>query len=150
MLWLRKEKPRIFVIFARDNDTLEEEFVGIALTREQETAIGKHVDSEAVTAWTEEIVLQGWKHKLHEGSFPDHVYLVMRDGNVPGEPKGEDVSDPELLGAFVDRTDAEEDAEKRRRIEGMSQHPSKFHVWEMQFGWISERLRKDAPPIPIY
>ena len=47
-------QARIFVLFARTDATYDEEFVGIALTGEQERAMGEHVDSPGITCWTEE------------------------------------------------------------------------------------------------
>lgn len=41
-------QARIFVLFARTEATYDEEFVGIALTREQERAMGEHVDSSDI------------------------------------------------------------------------------------------------------
>ena len=42
-------QAKIFVLFARTEATSDEEFVGIALTREQERAMGEHVDSPGIT-----------------------------------------------------------------------------------------------------
>ena len=62
-------QAKILVLFARTEATNDEEFVGIALTREQERAMGEHVDSPRITCWTEEVPLQGWKGKLNKSRF---------------------------------------------------------------------------------
>ena len=62
------------MLFARTEATYDEEFVGIALTREQESAMGEHVDSPRITCWTEEVPLQGWEGKLDKSRFPKLVY----------------------------------------------------------------------------
>ena len=54
-------QAKIFVLFARMEATYDEEFVGVALTREQERAMGEHVDSSDMTCWAEEVPLQGWR-----------------------------------------------------------------------------------------
>ena len=41
------------MLFARTEATYDEEFVGIALTREQERAMGEHVDSSDITLSSE-------------------------------------------------------------------------------------------------
>ena len=73
-------QAKIFVLFARTEATSDEEFVGIALTREQERAMGEHVDSPGITCWTEEVPLDGWDGKLDKSRFPRLVYLVFREG----------------------------------------------------------------------
>ncbi|WP_368921431.1 hypothetical protein [Corynebacterium striatum] len=50
-------QAKVLVLFARTEATYAEEFVGIALTKEQESAMAEHVDSPSITCWTEEVPL---------------------------------------------------------------------------------------------
>ncbi|WP_426707340.1 hypothetical protein ACEN2D_09825 [Corynebacterium auriscanis] len=142
-------KAQVLVLFARHNETFEEDFVGVALTREQEKAMGKHVDSDTVTCWTERVTLQGWEGELNEHNFPQPVFLVFRAGAAQGEKREEDGLDPEILGAFVSRVAAEAKVEALERANSISV-PSKFHIWELQFGWLAEPYRHNGPPVPKY
>lgn len=62
----KKSTARIFVLFARKDDSFDESFAGVALTRAQEKAMGQRVDRSGVTCWTEETCLRGWNGPLDE------------------------------------------------------------------------------------
>lgn len=146
----------VMVLFARHNQTFVENFVGVALTREQETAMAKHVDSDTVTCWTEQVILEGWEGELTENNFPEPVYLVFRAGTAQGEErkKQEDGLDPEILGAYISRTRAEAkvaELQKKYCVGTMANSEVfKFHIWELEFGWLPEKLRYNGPPVPRY
>lgn len=147
---LRRSRPRIFVLFAREDDTYSEEFVGIALTREQETAMGKLVDSaEGVTCWTEEVELQGWQGVLDEAHYPATVFLVFRGGeaqdSIPSDG-GDEPLDPEILGAFVDRALAQDFIATRSVLDRVDD----YHVWELAFGWMPKHMLPAEPRIALY
>lgn len=150
----RKEKPQVLVLFARHNETFDEEFVGVALTREQEKAMGQHVDSNTVTCWTERVTLQGWEGELNEHSFPRPIFLVFRAGAAQDEEREEDGLDPEILGAYVSREAAEAKVEelKKKYCHGSMKNSQvfKFHIWELEFGWLAESFRHNGPPIPKF
>lgn len=141
--------PQVLVLFARHNETFDEDFVGVALTREQEKAMGQHVDSDTVTCWTERVTLQGWDGKLNEHNFPKPVYLLFESGHAKGEVRAEDEFDPEILGAYASRVAAEAKVEELERTNSVSV-PSKFHIWELEFGWLDEPFRHNGPPVPKY
>ncbi|WP_282938107.1 hypothetical protein [Corynebacterium auriscanis] len=142
-------KAQVLVLFARHNETFEEDFVGVALTREQEKAMGKHVDSDTVTCWTERVTLQGWEGELNECNFPQPVYLLFEDGVVQGQKRKKEDFDPEILGAFASRAGAEVAVDVLRQNQG-SLKPRRYYIWELQFGWLAEPYRHSGPPVPKY
>ncbi|MDV2419670.1 hypothetical protein RAE03_07780 [Corynebacterium tuberculostearicum] len=71
----KKSTARIFVLFARKDDSYDESFAGVALTRNQEKAMGQCVDRPGVTCWTEETCLRGWKGPLDAEHHPEMVYM---------------------------------------------------------------------------
>ena len=142
-------QARIFVLFARTEATYDEEFVGIALTREQERAMGEHVDSSDITCWTEEVPLQGWKGELNKGHFPRLVYLVFREGYAQHSSVRYQEISPDILAAFTTREAAQTDVDSRQKKEP-SLLPSKFHIWEVEFGHLTEKFRSQGPEIPMY
>lgn len=149
------DRAEVLVLFARHNETFAEEFVGVALTREQEKAMGQHVDTDTVTCWTERAVLQGWQGELNENRFPTSVYILFRSGAPQGGERKDVDDDPELIGAFVSRADAEERAEQLRAEYGryvMDENSGTFdyHVWELEFGWLEEKFRHNGAPVPKY
>lgn len=149
----KKSKNRrgsqVLVLFARHNETFDEDFVGVALTREQEKAMGQHVDSDTVTCWTERVTLQGWNGELNEHNFPKPVYLLFRDGHAQGEARAEDEFDPEILGAFTSCAHAEKKITELRRDESYS-FSDRLYIWELEFGWLDEPFRNNGPPVPKY
>ncbi|MGV0410041.1 hypothetical protein ACUY3S_11270 [Corynebacterium resistens] len=151
---LCRTKPRILVLFARHNETFDEDFVGVALTREQEKAMGEHVDSDSVTCWTERVTLQGWEGELNEHNFPRPVFLVFRAGAAQGEEREENGLDPEILGAYISREAAEAKVEelKNKYCHGSMKNSQvfRFHIWELEFGWLAEQFRYNGPPVPTY
>lgn len=142
-------QAKIFVLFARTEATYDEEFVGIALTREQEHAMGEHVDSPSITCWTEEVPLQGWKGKLNKSRFPKLVYLVFREGYAQHSSVRYQEISPDILAAFTTREAAQTDVDSRQKKEP-SLLPSKFHIWEVEFGHLTEKFRSQGPEIPMY
>lgn len=145
----KRRGPQVLVLFARHNETFDEDFVGVALTREQEKAMGQHVDSDTVTCWTERVTLQGWDGELNERNFPKPVYLLFWGGHAKGEVRAEEEFDPEILGAFISRADAEKKVSELRRNDFYSL-PDRHHVWELEFGWLDEPFRHNGPPVPKY
>ena len=142
-------QARIFVLFARTEATYDEEFVGIALTREQERAMGEHVDSSDITCWTEEVPLQGWRGKLNKGHFPRLVYLVFREGYAQHSSVRHQEISPDILAAFTTREAAQADVVSRQKKEPTFL-PSEFHIWEVEFGCLTENFRGQGPEIPMY
>mgnify|MGYP006875977666 FL=1 len=142
-------QAKIFVLFARTEATYDEEFVGIALTREQERAMGEHVDSPGITCWTEEVPLQGWEGKLNKSRFPKLVYLVFREGYAQHSSVRYQEISPDILAAFTTREAAQTDVDSRKEKEPTFL-PSKFHIWEVGFGHLTEKFRSQGPEIPMY
>lgn len=140
-LWRKKQVPKVLVIFARDKASYEEDFVGLALTWEQDSAIRKRIESERLECLTEEVALQGWSGPLDESRSPDTVYLVFRGGRSQEGRFGEDDYDPEILGAFVTRDQAECFAVKERDVFGGQSLA--LRVWGVKPGWVSRTLRWD-------
>ncbi|RAV32005.1 hypothetical protein [Corynebacterium heidelbergense] len=139
---LRNERQcsKVLVVFARDRETLEEDFVGLALDREQELYVREVVESPELQCLTEEVKLRGWEGGYSENHKPELVYLVFRGGRAQNQGHSDDDFDPEIYGAFVDRQQAEWFAEKDRYI---GQKIVPLHVWELKPGWISSNLRWD-------
>ena len=76
-------QAKIFVLFARTEATYDEEFVGIALTREQEHAMGEHVDSPSITCWTEEVPLP--PHQFNRSHLaPNSTRPIAKKQRPPG------------------------------------------------------------------
>lgn len=142
-------QAKILVLFARTEATYNEEFVGIALTREQERVMGEHVDFPGVTCWTEEVPLQGWEGKLNKCRFPRLVYLVFREGYAQHSSVRYQEISPDILAAFTTREAAQTDVVSRQKKEPAFL-PSEFHIWEVEFGVLTEKFRGQSPEIPIY
>ena len=142
-------QARIFVLFARTDATYDEEFVGIALTREQERAMGEHVDSSDITCWTEEVPLHGWDGKPDKSRFPRLVYLVFREGYAQHSSVRFQEMSPDILAAFTTREAAQTEVVSRQKKEP-SFLPSEFHIWEVEFGALTENFRGQGPEIPMY
>lgn len=144
-----RNRAKIFVLFARTEATYDEEFVGIALTREQERAMGEYVDCPSITCWTEEVPLQGWEGKLNKSRFPRLVYLVFREGYAQYSSARYQEISPDILAAFTTREAAQTDVVVRQKSEP-SFLPSEFHIWEVEFGVLTENFRGQGPEIPMY
>ncbi|MGX9175792.1 hypothetical protein ACWWUW_10930 [Corynebacterium striatum] len=142
-------QAKVLVLFARTEATYAEEFVGIALTKEQESAMAEHVDSPSITCWTEEVPLQGWEGKLNKSRFPKLVYLVFREGYAQHSSVRYQEMSPEILAAFTTREAAQTDVVSRQKKEP-SFLPSKSHIWEVEFGFLTEKFRGQGPEIPMY
>ena len=142
-------QAKIFVLFARTEATSDEEFVGIALTREQERAMGEHVDSLGITCWTEEVPLDGWDGKLDKSRFPRLVYLVFREGYAQHSSVRFQEMSPDILAAFTTREAAQTEVVSRQKKEP-SFLPSEYHIWEVEFGFLTENFRGQGPEIPMY
>ena len=142
-------RAKIFVLFARTEATYDEEFVGIALTREQERAMGKHVDSSDITCWTERVPLQGWRGELNKCRFPKLVYLIFREGYAQHSSGRYQELSPDILAAFTTREAAQTYVASRKE-KAPTFLPSKFHIWEVEFGHLTEKFRSQGPEIPVY
>ena len=142
-------QAKIFVLFARMEATYDEEFVGVALTREQERAMGEHVDSSDMTCWAEEVPLQGWRGKLNKCHFPNLVSLVFREGYAQNSSARHQEISPDILAAFATREAAQADVVSRQKKEPTFL-PSEFHIWEVEFGSLLEKFRNQGPEIPMY
>lgn len=127
------------VIFARDNETYNEQFVGLALTQDQESAISERFDSDTVTCWTERVPLHGWTEILSPQSHPEFIYLVFLGGSAQGERPCKEALDPTLLGAFIERTAAQDCPYELADFGVIA--ASEFHIWQLPGnGWIADAL----------
>ena len=130
----KKSTARIFVLFARKDDSLDESFAGVALTRAQEEAMGQCVDRSGVTCWTEETCLGGWNGPLDEEHHPEVVYIVFRDGHAQGSDPSSAEFDPELKAACATRGLAEKEVIRRLRNDESPIVVKEWHIWEASFG----------------
>ena len=130
----KKSTARIFVLFARKDDSYDESFAGVALTRNQEKAMGQCVDRPGVTCWTEETCLRGWKRPLDAEHHPEMVYIVFSGGHAQGSDPSSAEFDPELKAACATRGQAEKEVIRRM---GNDQSPifvKEWHIWKASFG----------------
>ena len=130
----KKSTARIFVLFARKDDSLDESFAGVALTRAQEEAMGQCVDRSGVTCWTEETCLRGWNGPLDEEHHPEVVYIVFRGGHAQGSDPSSAEFDPELKAACATRGLAEKEVIRRMRNDESPIVVKEWHIWEASFG----------------
>ena len=130
----KKSTARIFVLFARKDVSYDESFAGVALTRNQEKAMGQCVDRPGVTCWTEETCLRGWKGPLDAEHHPEMVYIVFSGGRAQGSDPSSAEFDPELKAACATRGQAEKEVIRRM---GNDQSPifvKEWHIWKASFG----------------
>ncbi|WP_234462606.1 hypothetical protein [Corynebacterium macginleyi] len=111
--------------------------------------MGEHVDSSDITCWTEQVPLQGWIGKLNKGHFPRLVYLVFREGYAQHSSSRYQEISPDILAAFTTREAAQADVVSRQEKEPAFL-PSEFHIWEVEFGSLTENFRDQGPEIPMY
>ena len=130
----RKGTARLFVLFARNDDSYDESFAGVALTRAQEKAMGQCVDRSGITCWTEEARLRGWKGPLDVEHHPEVVYLVFSGGHAQGSDPSSAEFDPELKAACATRGLAEKEVIRRMRNDESSIVVKEWHIWEASFG----------------
>ena len=130
----RKSTARIFVLFARKDDSHDESFAGVALTRAQEKAMGQCVDRSGVTCWTEETFLRGWKGPLDEEHHPQVVYIVFRGGHAQGSDLSSAEFDPELKAACATRDQAEKEVARGMRNDESPIIVKECHIWKASFG----------------
>lgn len=121
-------------MFARKDDSYDESFAGVALTRAQEKAMGQCVDRSGVTCWTEEARLRGWKGPLDEVHHPEVVYLVFSGGHAQGSDPSSAEFDPELKAACTTRGQAEKEVIRRMRNDASSIFVKEWHIWKASFG----------------
>ena len=136
--WIRRSRrkgtARLFVLFARNDDSYDESFAGVALTRAQEKAMGQCVDRSGVTCWTEEAHLRGWKGPLDVEHHPEVVYIVFSGGHAQGSDPSNAEFDPELKAACATRGLAEKEVIRRMRNDESSIVVKEWHIWEASFG----------------
>lgn len=130
----RKNTARIFVLFARKDDSYDESFAGVALTRAQEKAMGQCVDRSGVTSWTEETCLRGWRGPLDQEHHPEVVYIVFRGGHAQGSDPSSAEFDPELKAACATRDQAEKEVARGMRNDESPIVVKEWHIWEASFG----------------
>lgn len=134
--WIRRSRrkgtARLFVLFARKDDSYDESFAKVALTRAQEKAMGQCVDRSGVTCWTEEAHLRGWKGPLDVEHHPEVVYLVFSGGHAQGSDPSRAEFDPELKAACATRGLAEKEVIRRMRND--ESLVKEWHIWEASFG----------------
>lgn len=127
------------LVFARNDQTGDESFVGVALSPEQEKEISNRFNNKNVTCWTETVPLDGWSSPLTPDSHPEYVYLLFRGGRAqnPETPCTEGTYDPEILGAFLDEAAARSHLEKHPYSQVF--FAEDFHIWKVNGkGWISD------------
>ena len=136
--WIRRSRrkgtARLFVLFARNDDSYDESFAGVALTRAQEKAMGQCVDRSGVTCWTEEAHLRGWKGPLDEEHHPQVVYIVFRGGHAQGSDLSGAEFDPELKAACATRDQAEKEVARGMRNDESPIFVKEWHIWKSSFG----------------
>ena len=136
--WIRRSRrkgtARLFVLFARKDDSYDESFAGVALTRAQEKAMGQCVDRSGVTCWTEEAHLRGWKGPLDVEHHPEVVYIVFSGGHAQGSDPSRAEFDPELKAACATRGLAEKEVIRRMRNDESPIVVKEWHIWEASFG----------------
>ena len=130
----KKSTARIFVLFARKDDSLDESFAGVALTRAQEEAMGQCVDRSGVTCWTEETCLRGWNGPLDEEHHPEVVYIVFRGGHAQGSDPSSAEFDPELKAACATRDQAEKEVARGKNNDERPIFVKECHIWKASFG----------------
>lgn len=130
----RKSTARIFVLFARKDDSYDESFAGVALTRAQEKAMGQCVDRSGVPCWAEDTFLRGWKRPLDEEHHPGVVYIVFRGGHAQGSDLSSAEFDPELKAACATRDQAEKEVARGRRNDESPIFVKEWHIWKSSFG----------------
>ena len=130
----KKSTARIFVLFARKDDSLDESIAGVALTRAQEEAMGQCVDRSGVTCWTEETCLRGWNGPLDEEHHPEVVYIVFRGGHAQGSDPSSAEFDPELKAAWATRDQAEKEVARGKSNDERPIFVKECHIWKASFG----------------
>ena len=130
----KKSTARIFVLFARKDDSFDESFAGVALTRAQEKVMGQCVDRSGVTCWTEETCLRGWNGPLDEEHHPEVVYIVFRGGHAQGSDPSSAEFDPELKAAWATRDQAEKEVARGKSNDERPIFVKECHIWKASFG----------------
>ena len=136
--WIRRSRrkgtARLFVLFARNDDSYDESFAGVALTRAQEKAMGQCVDRSGVTCWTEEAHLRGWKGPLDVEHHPEVVYIVFSGGHAQGSDPSSAEFDPELKAAWATRDQAEKEVARGKSNDERPIFVKECHIWKASFG----------------
>lgn len=136
----KRRSSKVLVVFARHRETLEEDFAGLALDREQERHVRDLVESQELECLTEEVELQGWRGGYTESRKPEKVNLDFRGGRAQDRSYSDADFEPEIYAAFVDRQQADKFAEKDPYVD---QKIIPLYVWEVKPGWVSNNLRWD-------
>ncbi|RAV34134.1 hypothetical protein [Corynebacterium heidelbergense] len=132
-MWRRRKKrdiPEVFILFERDNESLSEQFAGLARTEQEACAIARPLDTDTAHCLIERVELEGWEGKVTESTFPDVVYLAFREGREQGKPDSGRGLDPEILGAFTTGAAAQKRIEQRRPENTVS---TQFNIWRVGF-----------------
>ena len=85
----------------------------------------------------------------HKSRFPRLVYLVFREGYAQHSSVCFQEMSPDILAAFTTREAAQTEVVSRQKKEP-SFLPSEYHIWEVEFGFLTENFRGQGPEIPMY
>ena len=128
----RKTKDAaVFVLFRRNNDSLSEEFAGLARTESEAYSLAKILDSDSEHCLFERVRLEGWDGEVTDSVFPDVVYLTFREGREQGKQHSGRGLDPEILGASTTKAAAQEVIERYRHDCPVT---TQFNIWKVTFG----------------
>ncbi|MBC2682374.1 hypothetical protein [Corynebacterium anserum] len=128
----RKNKSAaVFVLFKRNNESLSEEFAGLARTEMEAYSLAKILDSDTAHYLFERVELEGWEGEVTERFSPEVVYLAFREGREQGKQLSGRGLDPEILGASTTKATAQELIEQRR---GDYPITTQFNIWRVTFG----------------
>ena len=122
------------MVFLVDNESREEEFVGIAYTEAAAKKFADKYDSATATCWTEEVRIGDWKGKISADRHPSTVFLVFHGGMAQDDKSPRtDEFDPEILDAFQFEENAKAYAKHEMENEPMYCKP--YHIWKLPISW---------------